>query len=181
GRDETNGLNSPGMRHRRNHRSQRASRLTPGTLKSYFRPKPKISINGAHGESWARDSGEPSALLIRRQTRLSRGVKGILVTGIIVTTLVTSVAAACGVLTAMPMRIRTRHCLARKRPTPRMASPIACAYATDVISQFNVTAGKSRRLAGTNVPAGTLALVRSPLALRCSREQNALHTLIHQR
>src|SRR5207247_6422905 len=38
--------------------------------------------------------GEPSALLIRRQTGLSRGVKGILVTGIIVTTLVTSVAAA---------------------------------------------------------------------------------------
>ena len=32
-----------------------------------------------------------------------------------------------------------------------------------------------------NVPAGTLALVRSPLALRCSKEQNALHTLIHQR
>jgi len=32
--------------------------------------------------------------LIRRQTRLSRGVKGTLVTGIIVTTLVTSVAAA---------------------------------------------------------------------------------------
>jgi hypothetical protein len=39
----------------------------------------------------------------------------------------------------------------------------------------------SRRSAGTNVPAGTLALVRSLLALRCSREQNALHTLIHQR
>ena len=35
--------------------------------------------------------------------------------------------------------------------------------------------------AGTNVPAGTLALVRSLLVLRCSREQNALHTLIHQR
>jgi hypothetical protein len=40
---------------------------------------------------------------------------------------------------------------------------------------------ESRRSAGTNVPAGTLALVRSLLALRCSREQNALHTLIHQR
>ena len=37
------------------------------------------------------------------------------------------------------------------------------------------------RSAGTNVPAGTLALVRSLLVLRCSREQNALHTLIHQR
>src|SRR5262249_47930268 len=40
---------------------------------------------------------------------------------------------------------------------------------------------KSRRSAGTNVPAGTLALVRSLLVLRCSTEQNALHTLIHQR
>jgi len=39
----------------------------------------------------------------------------------------------------------------------------------------------SRRPAGANVPAGTLALVRSLLVLRCSREQNALHTLIHQR
>jgi hypothetical protein len=37
------------------------------------------------------------------------------------------------------------------------------------------------RLAGTNVPAGTLALVRSLLVLRYSSEQNALHTLIHQR
>ena len=37
------------------------------------------------------------------------------------------------------------------------------------------------RSAGTNVPAGTLALVRSLLVLRCSSEQNALHTLIHQR
>ena len=37
------------------------------------------------------------------------------------------------------------------------------------------------RSAGANVPAGTLALVRSLLVLRCSREQNALHTLIHQR
>ena len=39
----------------------------------------------------------------------------------------------------------------------------------------------SRRPAGDNVPAGTLAVVRSLLVLRCSREQNALHTLIHQR
>ena len=37
------------------------------------------------------------------------------------------------------------------------------------------------RSAGPNVPAGTLAVVRSLLVLRCSREQNALHTLIHQR
>src|SRR5262245_19076774 len=39
----------------------------------------------------------------------------------------------------------------------------------------------SRRPAGDNVPAGTLALVRSFLALRCSSEQHALRTLIHQR
>jgi len=38
--------------------------------------------------------GGPFALLIRRQTRLSRGVKGILVTGITVTTILTSVATA---------------------------------------------------------------------------------------
>src|SRR6516165_12184470 len=38
--------------------------------------------------------GGPFALLLRRQARLSRGVKGILVTGITVTTLLTSVATA---------------------------------------------------------------------------------------
>ena len=38
--------------------------------------------------------GGPFALLIRRQTRLSRGVKDILVTGITVTTLFSSVATA---------------------------------------------------------------------------------------
>jgi Protein of unknown function (DUF2865) len=38
--------------------------------------------------------GGPSALLTRRQTRLSRGVKGIVVTGITITTLLTSVATA---------------------------------------------------------------------------------------
>jgi hypothetical protein len=47
--------------------------------------------------------------------------------------------------------------------------------------QSTCIAGQSRQPAGTNVPAGTLALVRSLLVLRCSREQNALHTLIHQR
>jgi transposase IS116/IS110/IS902 family protein len=35
--------------------------------------------------------------------------------------------------------------------------------------------------AGANLPAGTLALVRSPLALRCSKKASALHTLIRQR
>src|SRR6516165_4306590 len=39
----------------------------------------------------------------------------------------------------------------------------------------------SREKRENNVPAGTLALVRSPLALQGSREQNALHTLIRQR
>src|SRR6266480_1670584 len=38
--------------------------------------------------------GGPCVLLIRRQTRLSRGVKGVLVNGITVTTLLTSVATA---------------------------------------------------------------------------------------
>ena len=42
----------------------------------------------------ARLGGGTFALLIRRQTRLSRGVKGILVAGITVTTLLTSVATA---------------------------------------------------------------------------------------
>src|SRR3974390_2807598 len=43
------------------------------------------------------------------------------------------------------------------------------------------TLSSSRVKAGKDVPAGTVAVVRSPLALRCSTEQNALHTLIHQR
>jgi hypothetical protein len=38
-----------------------------------------------------------------------------------------------------------------------------------------------RTPAKTTVPAGTQALVRSPLALRCSSGATALHTLIHQR
>src|SRR5262245_38256211 len=48
--------------------------------------------------------------------------------------------------------------------------------------QSSCVAGQhSREQRENNVPAGTLALVRSPLALRCSREQNALHTLIRHR
>lgn len=43
------------------------------------------------------------------------------------------------------------------------------------------TSSSSRVPAGDDVRAGTVAVVRSPLALRCSTEQNALHTLIHQR
>jgi hypothetical protein len=45
----------------------------------------------------------------------------------------------------------------------------------------HTTSSSSRLPAGDDVPAGTVAVVRSPLALRCSTEQNALHTLIHQR
>ena len=47
--------------------------------------------------------------------------------------------------------------------------------------RFRTTSSSSRLPAGDDVPAGTVAVVRSPLALRCSTEQNALHTLIHQR
>ena len=46
------------------------------------------------GKLSARDSREPFTLLIRREIRLSRGVKGMLVTGITVTTLVASAGAA---------------------------------------------------------------------------------------
>jgi len=35
--------------------------------------------------------------------------------------------------------------------------------------------------AGDDVPAGTVAVVRSPLALRCIKRAIALHTLIHKR
>jgi hypothetical protein len=50
-----------------------------------------------------------------------------------------------------------------------------------LISLHSRTKQSSRRAAEANVPAGTLALVRSLLVWRCSTEQNALHTLIHQR
>src|SRR5262245_16809880 len=66
--------------------------LTPGTLRSYFRPPPNVIEGWCARGSSARESGDP--LLIRRQTRLSRGVKDMLVTGITVTTLLTSAATA---------------------------------------------------------------------------------------
>ena len=72
----------------------RSKRLTPGTLRSYFRRPPKVNEVVRLGGSSVRDSGEPFAFLARAQTRLSRGVKGILMTGITVTTLLTSVATA---------------------------------------------------------------------------------------
>src|SRR5262245_46642756 len=67
--------------------------LTPGTLRSYFRPPPKALRDGAPGDH-RRASRGTFALLIRRQSRSSRGVKDILVTGITVTMLLTSVATA---------------------------------------------------------------------------------------
>ena len=71
-------------------------RLTPGPLRSYFRPSAEgIERGCARGNHRrARLGGESFALLIRRQTRLSRGVKRLLVAGFTVTTLVASVATA---------------------------------------------------------------------------------------
>ena len=119
-------------------------------------PPPKALSDGAR-VMVARATRGLFALLICRQNRLSRGVKGILVAGLTVTTLVTSAATASAqnifealfgrlwILLSPAMRIRTRRCAARNRPAPKEASPIACAYATDVISQFNVIAGQARR------------------------------------
>jgi Protein of unknown function (DUF2865) len=76
------------------HPARVLERLTPGTLKSYFCPEAKDIVKWcAWGIVGAR-RGEPFGLLIRRQIRLSRGVKGILVTGITVAMLATSVSAA---------------------------------------------------------------------------------------
>src|SRR5205823_1738101 len=68
-----------------------------------------------------------SALLIRRQTRLSRGVKGTLVTGIIVTTLVTSVAAASAqnIFEALFGRLWSSHSNANADPNTPLPSPEA--------------------------------------------------------
>ena len=44
-----------------------------------------------------------------------------------------------------------------------------------------IALSSSRQPAGHDVPAGTMAVVRSPLALRCFKRAIALHTLIHQR
>ena len=70
-----------------------AKHLTPGKLRSYFRPPAKVIEGWCAWGSSARESGT-FALLIRRQTRLSRGVKDVLVTGMMVTMLLTSVATA---------------------------------------------------------------------------------------
>jgi hypothetical protein len=94
-----------------------------------------------------------------------------------------------------PRPRRPNHCT--EGPQPDESEPDAparrpCGYGITAPCNSN---GHQRRLpirlhnrttefpptSGDNVPAGTLALVRSFLALRCSSEQNALRTLIHQR
>jgi hypothetical protein len=66
-------------------------------------------------------------LLIRRQTRLSSGVKGILVTGITVTTLVTSVATASAqnIFEALFGRLWNSPVTSSEDPTPPLHSPEA--------------------------------------------------------
>jgi Protein of unknown function (DUF2865) len=66
-------------------------------------------------------------LLIRRQTRLSRGVKGTLVTGITVTTLVTSVATASAqnIFEALFGRLWNSPVTGYADPTPPLRSPEA--------------------------------------------------------
>jgi hypothetical protein len=66
-------------------------------------------------------------LLIRRQTRLSRGVKGILVTGITVTTLVTCVATASAqnIFEALFSRLWTSPATSYTDPNPPLPSPEA--------------------------------------------------------
>jgi hypothetical protein len=77
------------------------------------------------GESLVRNSEECCTLLIRRQTRLSRGVKDIFfVTGITVTTLVTSVATASAqnIFEALFGRLWTSPAIGAD-PTPPLSSP----------------------------------------------------------
>src|SRR5260221_4382573 len=67
------------------------------------------------------------ALSIRSQTRLSRGVNGILVTGITVTTLVTSVATASAknIFEALSGRLWNSPVTSYADPTPPLRSPEA--------------------------------------------------------
>ena len=73
-----------------------------------------------------REVGGFFALLIRRQTRLSRGVKGILVTGITVTTLISSVAMASAqnIFEALFGRLWNPP-VANAEPTAPLSSPEA--------------------------------------------------------
>jgi hypothetical protein len=71
--------------------------------------------------------GGPFALLIRRQTRLSRGVKDILMTGITVATLLTSVAAASAqnIFEALFGRLWNSPVTSYADPTPPLRNPEA--------------------------------------------------------
>jgi len=73
-------------------------------------------------------------LLIRRQTRLSRGVKGILVTGITVTTLVTSVATASAqnIFEALFGRLWSSPATSYADPNPPLPSPEATRSEGDI-------------------------------------------------
>src|SRR5437667_11191187 len=75
----------------------------------------------------ARDSGESFALLNHRQTRLSRGVKGIFVTGITATTLLTSVATASAqnIFEALFGRLWNSPATSQADPNPPLRSPEA--------------------------------------------------------
>src|SRR5258707_905691 len=71
--------------------------------------------------------GGPFVLLIRRQTRLSRGVKDILVIGITVTTLLTSVATASAqnIFEALFGRLWNSPATSYADPTPPLRGPEA--------------------------------------------------------
>jgi hypothetical protein len=73
----------------------------------------------------AHDAGEFFALLVRRQTRLSRGIKGIFVTGITVTTLVSSIstASAQNIFEALFGRLWSSSATSYADPTPPLSSP----------------------------------------------------------
>jgi Protein of unknown function (DUF2865) len=75
----------------------------------------------------ARDSGESFALLNHRQTRLSRGVKRLFVTGITATTLLTSVATASAqnIFEAFFGRLWNSPVNSYADPTPPLPSPEA--------------------------------------------------------
>ena len=82
--------------------------------------------DSAYEESWAHDSGE-SFLLIHRQDRLSRGIRGILVTGMTVATLITSVAtvSAQSIFEALFGRPWGSPVTSYADPSPALSSPEA--------------------------------------------------------
>src|SRR5262249_42746367 len=80
--------------------------------------------------SSAREAGGPFALLIRRQTGLSRGVKSILMTGITVTTLLTfaTTASAQNIFEALFGRLWTTPVAANADPNAPLGSPEATRF-----------------------------------------------------